>query len=79
MSSFMISFEPAQILDARASAQAAGDAILVHVAVAAPQLQAGVENVVLRLRGPPLRLGRVDRGQRAVYLPPSRTGRRMPG
>ncbi len=43
----MISFEPAQILETRASRQARGDAVLVHEAVAAVQLDAVVEDVVL--------------------------------
>src|SRR3954453_16932264 len=46
----------------------AGDAVLVHVAVAAPQLDAGVEDVVLDLGGPPLRLRRVDGREGAVQL-----------
>src|SRR3954454_16545078 len=36
------------------------DAVLVHVAVAAVQLHAVIEDVVLRLGGPPLRLRCVD-------------------
>src|SRR4051794_9443998 len=39
------------------------DPVLVHVAVAAVQLDALVEDVVLHLGAPPLGLGRVDRGQ----------------
>src|SRR5215218_3290141 len=44
-------------------APGARDAVLVHVAVAAVQLDALVEDVVLHLGAPPLRLGCVDRGQ----------------
>src|SRR5918995_3527610 len=41
-------------------APGAGDAVLVHVAVATVHLHAVVEHVVLHLRGPPLGLGGVD-------------------
>src|SRR5216683_5654760 len=43
----------------------ARDRVLGHVAVAAEQLQAPVEDAVLHLGRPELGLGRVDGGQRA--------------
>src|SRR6476619_3079925 len=44
-------------------APGAGHAVLVHEPVAAVELHTVVEDVVLHLGGPPLGLGRVDRGQ----------------
>src|SRR3712207_2619839 len=41
----------------------AGDAVLVHEPVAAVDLDAVVEDLVLDLRGPPLGLGGVGRGE----------------
>ena len=43
----------------------AGDRVLGHVAVAAEQLQAPVDDALVHLGRPPLRLRGVDRGQRA--------------
>src|SRR5690606_35099370 len=43
-----------------------GNPVLVHVAVAAVQLQAPVDDLLGELGAPPLGLGRVDGGQFAV-------------
>jgi hypothetical protein len=50
----------------RASAYA-GDGVLGHVAVAAVQLQAGVDRTALELGAPPLRFGGVAVGVEDVF------------
>src|SRR3954453_9722161 len=46
----------------------AGDAVLVHAAAAAPQLDAAVEDFVRALAGPPLRPRRADGAERPGQL-----------
>ena len=66
MSSFMISLRAGPDLGDAGVAPGAGHAVLVHEAVAAVELDALVEDVVLDLRAPPLGLGGVDGGEASL-------------